>query len=120
MRNVLAFIGAATITFLVVGWYLGWYQISNLSSPNGRQNLQVDINPGKITDDVKKGVEMVDRLREKAKPTEAKPAPGPASSFFAPTPADNKSDSPGGWKPIGSGPAPGEDPGAFGIRVPRN
>ena len=30
MRNILALVGAATLTFLGVGWYLGWYEIKNV------------------------------------------------------------------------------------------
>jgi hypothetical protein len=64
----------------------------------------VDINSGKITEDVKKGVEkgteIVDNLREKAKdgPRPASNA-GPATNFFTPTQNDTKGTS-GGWKPI--------------------
>ena len=90
MRNFLAIVGAATIAFLAVGWYLGWYEVSSLPSPQGKQSLHVDINQDKITDDVKKGVEkgneIVDHLRDKQQQPESN---GPASSFFAP-PAENK------------------------------
>jgi hypothetical protein len=90
MRNFLAIVGAATIAFLAVGWYLGWYEVSSLPSPHGKQSLHVEINQDKITDDVKKGVEkgneIVDHLRDKQQQTEAN---GPASSFFAP-PAETK------------------------------
>jgi hypothetical protein len=85
MRNFLAIVGAATIAFLAVGWYLGWYEVSSLPSPHGKQSLHVEINQDKITDDVKKGVEkgneIVDHLRDKQQQPESN---GPASSFFAP------------------------------------
>lgn len=90
MRNLLALIGAATLTFLVVGWYLGWYQVSSLPSPHGQQSLHVDINPDKITTDVKKGVEkgseFVDQLREKGKENPPAAERGPATNFFTPAP----------------------------------
>jgi hypothetical protein len=119
MRNVLALVGAATVTFLALGWYLGWYQISSLPSPGGKQALQVEINSGKITEDVKKGVEkggeIVDHLRDKAKSDPNSPSsPGPASNFF--TPGTGSS---GGWKPSSESP-PADSAGAFGFRVPRN
>jgi hypothetical protein len=123
MRNILALVGAATVTFLVVGWYLGWYQISNLPSPNGRQSLQVEINPTKITDDMKKGVEkgteIVDNLREKAK-DDAKPAPkpGPATNFFTPPRSESQTPS-NGWTPIGADRPEARDE-APGSRLPRN
>ena len=123
MRNILALVGAATVTFLVVGWNLGWYQISSLRSPQGQQSLNVNINPDKITGDVKKGVakgeEFVDSLRDKSK-GEAKP--GPASNFFTPTPSPTEKDKPsssGGWKPIGSKPQT-DDEGTIGFFGPRN
>jgi hypothetical protein len=107
MRNLLALIGAALVAFLVVGWYLGWYQISTPSSPGGKQSFQVDINSDKITDDVKKGVEQgsefVDNLRDKSKGDPKASQPGPATNFFTPTPTDKeKSSSTEGWRPIGS------------------
>ena len=55
MRNILALVGAATVAFLVVGWYLGWYKVTRVPSPEGKQAVHVDINPDKITNDVKKG-----------------------------------------------------------------
>jgi hypothetical protein len=92
MRNFLAIVGAARIAFLALGWYLGWYQVSSQQSSQGKQSLQVDINPGKITEDVKKGVEkgneIVDHLRDKPK---SEPS-GPASNFFSrPRPPRTKS-----------------------------
>jgi hypothetical protein len=121
MRNILALIGAATLAFLAVGWYLGWYQVSALPSPNGTQSLHVDINSGKITEDVKKGVEkgavIVDNLREKAKDG-PKPESGPASRFFTPSPTDGKGPS-NGVTPTG-GQRPDSDDGTFGFRPPRN
>ena len=126
MRNILALVGAATVTFLAVGWYLGWYQISSLRSPQGQQSLNVSINPDKITDDVKKGVEkgegFVDSLRDKAKGDAKVTSPGPASNFFTPTPTPaekDKSPASSGWKPIGGKP-PADDEGTFGFRGPRN
>jgi hypothetical protein len=121
MRNALALIGAAVVAFLAVGWYLGWYQVSSLASPSGKQSLHIDINSGKITEDVKKGVEkgtqIVDNLREKAKDDPKPAVSGPASNFFAPTPTGGKGPS-NGWSPIGDRPD-GED-NASGLRPPRN
>lgn len=117
MRNILALVGAATVAFLGLGWYLGWYQISNAPSPHGKQSVTVDINPTKITEDVKKGVEkggqIVDSLRERPA-ADPKPAAGPASNFFSPTPSPADATAPAnGGRPLGSGTtAPG--------RVPRN
>ena len=88
MKNILALVGAAVVAFLAVGWYLGWYRISSVPSPHGQQSVQVEINPTKITEDVKKGVEkggqIVESLREPAADPKAAPPQGPASSFFLP------------------------------------
>lgn len=104
MKNALAFIGAAVVAFLAVGWYLGWYQVSR-SPGDGKQSLHLDINADKISSDVKQGVEkggdIVDGLRDKSKNDQARP--GPATNFFTPTPTekDKDKDSSGGWRPIG-------------------
>jgi len=104
MRNILAAVGAAVVAFLAVGWYLGWYQVSSTTSSKGPQSVQVDINPTKITEDVKKGVEngekIVESLRDqpgadgKAPTTPAKESPKTAG------PADSAGSS-NGWLPIG-------------------
>ena len=126
MRNIFALVGAATVTFLAVGWYLGWYQISSLRSPQGQQSLNVSINPDKITSDVTKGVEkgeeFVDSLRDRSKVDAKAATPGPASNFFTPTPTTaekDKSPSSGGWKLIGGKQQP-DDEGTFDFRIPRN
>src|SRR5207245_2665734 len=107
-----------------LGWYLGWYQVSSLPNPRGEQSVQVDINPTKITEDVKKGVEkggqIVDSFRERS-PADPKPAQpsGPASSFFSPTPTPaDPGGSSSGWRPIPG--TPRGDDGTPNSRVPRN
>jgi hypothetical protein len=121
MKNVLALVGAALVAFLALGWYLGWYQISSLPSPNGKQAIHVDINSDKVTNDVKTGVEkgeqIVDQIREKK--SDPQGTPGPASNFFTPTSNEKPKDGGSGWKPIGNKPQE-NDGGAFGLRVPKN
>ncbi len=115
MRNILALVGAATLAFLVVGWYLGWYQISSLPSPGGRQSVAVELHPDKVVKDVRQGVErggdLVDSALNKGepKPTTLPTPQGPASRFF--TPSEPKPSS-NGWKPI----QPQNDEGFFGFR----
>jgi hypothetical protein len=124
MRNILALVGAATVAFLALGWYLGWYQVSSTPNTHGQQSVQVEINPDKITEDVKKGVEkggqIVDSLRERpaTDPKSATPT-GPASSFFSPSaaPADPRESS-NGWRPIPGGSRGDNSPAS--PRVPRN
>ncbi len=110
MRNILALVGAATLTFLIVGWYLGWYEISGVPGPGGKQSVSVELHPGKVTKDVGTGWdrvnEAVDSFRDKSKSD--KPAPlatpqGPASRFFGPDPAPaTKPNATSGWRPITS------------------
>jgi hypothetical protein len=121
MRNILALVGAAVIAFLALGWYLGWYQISNKPATGGKQGVQVDFNADKIQTDVKKGVEkggeIVDQLREKK--VDPQPTPGPATNFFTPTSTDKTKDNAGGgWKPIAEPAKP--ETSTFGFRLPKN
>lgn len=121
MRSILALVGAGTVAFLAVGWYLGWYQVSSKPNPAGKQSVSVDINPNKISEDVKKGVEkggeFVDSIRDKSKDGTPNQA-GPATNFFTPTSTEKDKGSSGGWKPIGNDAPKNSDP--FGARVPRN
>lgn len=57
MRNLLAFLAAATLTFVGVGWYLDWYRVKSASAPDGHHKVDIDINGGKIADDVQRGVQ---------------------------------------------------------------
>jgi hypothetical protein len=92
MKNVFALVGAATITFVGLGWYLGWYKLIRQPGTPGTQRFQVDVNPNKFTNDMKKGAQRVeeiyDRLTdENNKPDQPAPASGPASQFFTPSSA---------------------------------
>ncbi|WP_020473313.1 hypothetical protein [Zavarzinella formosa] len=124
MRNILALVGGVTVTFLGLGWYLGWYKID--SNPLlGRQNVHVEINPEKITQDVKKGAVIVEqgvedfRNRQDAKPAPLTTPQGPASDFFGPSSTANSQSS---FAPPSFGnnkPAAPADDSLFGIRLPR-
>jgi len=67
MRNLLAFLGAALLTFAIVGWYLDWYKVKSTPANNGHNQLNIDVNRSKIIDDVQKGEEKVHDLLEKSK-----------------------------------------------------
>lgn len=118
MRNLLALVGAAAIAFVAVGWYLGWYEVSHAPNSQGKQAIQIGINPDKISQDVKKGVErggeLVDQWRGQS-PT-ARPNT-PATNFFTPTNAEPEPNSTGGWRPIGVPPIRKNEP--FGFRLPQ-
>jgi hypothetical protein len=55
MRNLLALAAAAILMFAVVGWWLGWYQITSTPDGTGHQNIHIDVNKNKISEDLKKG-----------------------------------------------------------------
>lgn len=126
MRNILALVGAGTVTFLGLGWYLGWYNIDRGSQP-GLQSVKVEINPEKISTDVKKGVvagtEFIEDLRNGAdkKPASLTTPQGPASSFFAPPAKDTSSPPQTSFAPPSGNklktPA-NDDDAIFGIRIP--
>jgi hypothetical protein len=98
MRNFLAFVGAAVVVFLALGWYLGWYNITPEKTGPGQSRIQVDINKEKINADVKRGAENVQELIEKQKnndqpkTTEVKSADkdAPASGAKLKDPAEPK------------------------------
>jgi hypothetical protein len=57
MRNLLAFLAAALIAFVGLGWYLGWYSFQRVPTTAGHQGFNVDINATKIRHDIAKGVQ---------------------------------------------------------------
>jgi hypothetical protein len=57
MRNFLAFLAAACLTFAGVGWYLGWFDVLIKPGMGGHQRVDIDVNIPKIKDDVAKGEE---------------------------------------------------------------
>jgi hypothetical protein len=114
MRNLFALVGAGTLTFVGLGWYLDWYRLARQPSPAGTQRLQVDLNADKITGDVKKGIErggeIIDHLRdEKGQSNQSAPTNnGAASQFFSPSSSDTTGQpaSGSGWKSLDSSPPP--------------
>jgi hypothetical protein len=98
MRNLFALVGFAIVAFAGMGWYLGWYNLSRQKGEPGMQSFQVDVNPSKVSSDVKKGAETIseiyDRLSDdknkadqQAPAATAQPAAGssPATQFFTPS-----------------------------------
>lgn len=77
MRNLLAFLAAAALTFAGLGWYLDWYKIQSTPTTAGRHSIQIDINSKKITEDVhrgvKKGEEKLENVLDKERPSTGSP-----------------------------------------------
>ena len=123
MRNLFALVGAGTIAFVGLGWYLDWYKLSRQPAPQGTQRLTVDLNPDKIIGDAKKGIErggeIIDRLRESS---EQQPAPvqqqGPASQFFTPPTSTTQTSANSPWKSLDKEPPPMSN-SAAGLLPPR-
>ena len=78
MKNLLAFVGLVVVGFGGLGWYLGWYNLNVKSTSDGKLNVAGDIDPKKITTDVKNfGAKVGKVLNE-----ESAPATAPAGSTF--------------------------------------
>jgi len=83
MRNLLALLGAAVLTFAGVGWYLGWYTLEPApASAPGRQGVTIDFDPKKIDADLHKGEQKVEEVLERAAhhDTSKQPSSPPAKS----------------------------------------
>jgi hypothetical protein len=75
MRNLLAFLAAAVLTFLAVGWYLNWYQVKATPGPAGHEDVRIDLDGTKISADVKEGEkELMDAIKKAEEERAAKEA----------------------------------------------
>lgn len=74
MRNLLTLAAAALLTFAVVGHFRGWYQIKSDAAPGGHQQIHIDVNRPKISEDVN-GSKT--KLRELLTPKETNANPTP-------------------------------------------
>jgi len=67
MRNLLSLVGAAVVTFAGLGWYLGWYTLERTpSNTPGHQSINIDINGSKISSDVRRGEQKVEKAVQNA------------------------------------------------------
>jgi hypothetical protein len=70
MRSLFAFLGAALVAFLVLGWFLDWYKISSTPTDSGRRQVNFDLNIPKIGEDFKKGeqkaIQVIEKVSKKA------------------------------------------------------
>ena len=67
MKNLLAFLAAAVLVFVGVGWYLDWFHINPAPAVAGHHAYSIDLNADKIQSDVQKGGEKVVDAIEKAR-----------------------------------------------------
>jgi hypothetical protein len=59
MRNLLALLAAAALTFFGLGWYLDWYHIQSTPTDPGHRSVTIDVNTKKIGSDLQKGSEKI-------------------------------------------------------------
>jgi hypothetical protein len=59
MRNLLAFFAAVLLTVAVVGWYLDWFKIERAPASPGHNAVKVDIDSGKIEEDLYRGEKKI-------------------------------------------------------------
>lgn len=106
MRNLLAFFAAAFLTFAAVGWYLDWYEIrTGPAALAGHRTVNIDINGGKIVQDVNHGVQkgaqrIQDRFEKHSDTARSsdRPDPGPPLLPTQIPPAGRGTSDPG-WHP---------------------
>ena len=102
MRNMLALFGAALLTVVGVGWYLGWYKVrSQPASVPGQHSVNIDINTNKISQDLQQGEQKLQQWLEKKNSDDSKKPdgnlmlPSPDLSGNAKTKSNSKSLFPG-------------------------
>ena len=71
MRNLLAFLAALCLTVAISGWYLGWYTVESAPAPQGKRNVNIEINTVKIGEDIQRGSERLQDLLKDNKVREA-------------------------------------------------
>jgi hypothetical protein len=64
MRNMLAFLAAAALTVVGVGWYLGWYHVSSVPTDQGKRSINIELNTTKIDADLRKGENKIHEALE--------------------------------------------------------
>jgi hypothetical protein len=73
MRNLLALIGLTVVVVAGLGWYLGWYKLQTDTAATGHREFHVDVDTNKISTDVKKGEQRL----QKAITPDGSTAPAP-------------------------------------------
>lgn len=88
MRNMLALFGAALLTVVGAGWYLGWYKVrSQPASVPGQHSVNIDINTNKISTDLQQGEQKLQQWLDKKSSEETKKADG---GLMLPSPSHGK------------------------------
>jgi hypothetical protein len=102
MRNLLALVGLAVVGFGVLGWYMGWYQLSYSHNSEGNLQIKTDVDTKKVGDDTstffKNAAATVgSHIEKNAK--DAKQPPAPPGNTPGPIGAQQPTDPPAPEKP---------------------
>ncbi len=92
MKNLLAFLGAAVLVFVGVGFYLNWFHVSGGQAVAGHKAFNIDLNTDKIESDAQKGGEKVLSAIEKARLEAAAKAEADRTTAETKTPENGKSE----------------------------
>jgi hypothetical protein len=77
MRNLLALFAMLVLAFLGCGYFLGWYKISSVPGPDGKETLNIQVSPKKVGNDLENIVEKIENTFEKKTPTTTSHGPQP-------------------------------------------
>ena len=72
MRNLLALAAAAAIAFVVLGYFLGWYEVQRTPTGTGTE-YKVNVHSPKITEDLTKSKEKLRNWLDQAEQGKAPP-----------------------------------------------
>jgi hypothetical protein len=72
MRNMLAFLAAAVLALIGIGYYLDWFKLSVKPDGEGHQRVTIDVNTKKAEVDVSKAVKKGEEFIEKEKTATSK------------------------------------------------
>ena len=86
MRSLLTLLGAAVVTFAVVGWFLGWYQVKTTPGSDGHREVNIDFNEQKFKEDVKKGEDRIFKTTQQVSGAQTVPATSPSGALPLPNP----------------------------------
>ncbi len=87
MRNMLAFLAAATLTVIGVGWYLDWFKLHTAPAESGHRQLSIDFDTKKISTDLHKAEHKLEtKLADKNQTTDSNV--NPLAKAHPNTPAD--------------------------------
>ena len=88
MRNLFALIGILVVAVGGTGWYLGWYKVNVSKNPDGKLEIQTNVDTQKVSGDSSAFFQKVGQMvSEKSQPSGQNGNPAPATAPAA-TPAN--------------------------------